>query len=87
MRINPTKSPTDPHRQTSHSHNVIFLWEGNHSYYGLAVLLVESDFSKLSMLDFDELMNWHGDTSLGRGPAENLTDSCQKAKDLLWAFI
>ena len=26
-------------------------------YSGLAVLLVESDFSKLSMLDFDELMN------------------------------
>ena len=37
----------------------IFLWSGRKPiiYSGLAVLLVESDFSKLSMLDFDELMN------------------------------
>ena len=37
----------------------IFLWSGRKPiiYSGLAVLLEESDFSKLSMLDFDELMN------------------------------
>ena len=65
----------------------IFLFGGNKSYSGLAELLVESDFSKLTMLDFDELMNWHGDTCPGRGPAWDLTCSCQKANDLLWAFI
>ena len=67
----------------------IFLWSGRKPiiYSGLAVLLVESDFSKLSMLDFDELMNWHGDTCLRQGPAVDLTGSCQKAKDLLWLSV
>ena len=65
------------------------LWCGRKPiiYSGLAVLLVESDFSKLSMLDFDELMNWHGDTCPGQGPALDLTGSCQKAKDLLWLSV
>ena len=64
MRINSTKSSErEVGRETktvkpSHSGDcIIFLWEGNHCYCGLAVLLIESDFSKLSMLDFDELMN------------------------------
>ena len=67
----------------------IFLWSGRKPiiYSGLAVLLEESDFSKLSMLDFDELMNWHGDTCLRQGPAVDLTGSCQKAKDLLWLSV
>ena len=66
----------------------IFLCGGKPIIYsGLAVLPVESDFSKLSMLDFDELMNWHGDTCLRQGPAVDLTGSCQKAKDLLWLSV
>ena len=59
MRINPAKTQGETDcRALSLTAIKIFLCGGKPIIYsGLAVLLVESDFSKLSMLDFDELMN------------------------------
>ena len=92
MRINPAKTQGRPRHTAEHwvsltAIKIFLCWRKPIIYSGLAVLLVESDFSKLSMLDFDELMNWHGDTCPGQGPAVDLTGCCQKAKDLLWLSV